>query len=130
MVKKKKALKGPPQLGDLVMDSITGISGVAVARTVWINGCIRWNVQPRGLSKDGTQKAVESFDDEQMVVVKRAVVPSYGRELESASLSPGKQWPPGDRRPPGSSGTRGKAQKRRPGGPRPSPTLPSSAKRF
>lgn len=88
------------ETGDLVRDRITGFSGVAVAKTVWINGCVRWTVQPTKLSKDGAQRC---FDHEQMMVVRKAVVPAYGRT-----------------EPAGTKGRRKKA----PGGPRPSPSRP------
>lgn len=60
-------------LGDLVKDTVTGFTGVIVAYTTWLNGCIRVTVQPREL-KDG--KAIEScgFDIEQMVLVEAGVI--------------------------------------------------------
>lgn len=96
------------ETGDLVKDRITGFTGVAVAKTVWINGCVRWTVQPTKLSKEGAQKPTECFDDEQMVVVRKAVVPAYGRSAP---------------------GRKGRARKA-PGGPRPAPSRPSSPKSF
>ncbi len=93
-----------PDLGDLVKDRITGFTGVAVARTTWINGCVRWTVQPAKLSKDGTVKATECFDGEQVQVLRKSAVPSYGRVVVAGTLPPG--------------------------GPRPSPSRPSSPKRF
>jgi hypothetical protein len=96
------------ETGDLVKDRITGFSGVAVAKTVWINGCVRWTVQPTKLTKEGAQKPTECFDEEQMVVVRKAVVPAYGRS-------------------PTKGGTRGRHKA--PGGPRPSPSRPSSPSR-
>jgi hypothetical protein len=97
------------ETGDLVKDRITGFSGIAVAKTTWINGCVRWTVQPTKLTKEGAQRPTECFDHEQMVVVRKAVVPAYGRT-----------------EPAGTRGRRGKA----PGGPRPAPGRPASPKRF
>ena len=39
-------------LGFTVKDIITGFTGVVTAKTVWLNGCIRYGVQSREL-KDG-----------------------------------------------------------------------------
>ena len=97
-----------PELGDLVKDRITGFSGITVARTTWINGCVRWTVQPTKLTKEGAQRATECFDDEQIIVLRRAAVPAYGRSAPAKGRRAGKA----------------------PGGPRPAPSRPSSPKRF
>lgn len=39
-------------LGDRVKDEITGLSGIVIAVTQWLNGCVRMQVQPEKL-KDG-----------------------------------------------------------------------------
>lgn len=33
-------------MGKLVRDKISGLEGIVVARTEWLYGCIRLNVQP------------------------------------------------------------------------------------
>lgn len=38
--------------GDTVKDTLSGLTGVVVARTEWMYGCVRLAVQPSG-SKDG-----------------------------------------------------------------------------
>ena len=60
-------------LGDHVKDSITGFSGIAIARTEWINGCSRIHVQPVKL-KDGSTIEPEAFDEPQIVLVKKKTV--------------------------------------------------------
>jgi hypothetical protein len=40
------------KLGDKVKDRVTGLTGIVIARTDWLNGCIRMTVQPQEL-KDG-----------------------------------------------------------------------------
>lgn len=60
-------------LGDRVRDAITGFSGVVVAKTTWLHGCDRLIVQPEGLDK-GKLHATETFDELQLVLVKKAVV--------------------------------------------------------
>lgn len=58
------------QLGDIVKDSITGFSGVAVGITTWLHGCRRVSVQPMGVQEDGKPIEPAVFDEPQIVVVK------------------------------------------------------------
>ena len=55
-------------LGDKVRDRITGLEGIVIARTDWINGCIRMLVQPQHL-KDGKPVETSSFDIEELILV-------------------------------------------------------------
>ena len=58
------------KLGQKVRDTISGVEGVAVARTEWMYGCVRITIQPEG-SKDG--KPYEYFNaDEPQLVAARA----------------------------------------------------------
>lgn len=56
------------KVGQKVEDIVSGFTGIAVARTEWLNGCIRICVQPR-LDKDG--KFVDSidFDEPQLKLI-------------------------------------------------------------
>ncbi len=36
-------------LGDKVKDTITDFEGTAVAKIIYLNGCIRYEVKPKGL---------------------------------------------------------------------------------
>lgn len=63
------ANRGDIRLGDEAKDSITGLTGVVVAITVWLNGCERVSIQPREL-KDGRPVEPSAFDVEQLEVVK------------------------------------------------------------
>lgn len=52
--------------GDEVKDSITGFTGVVVARTEWMNGCLRYVVQSKK-REVSTGKAIEdNFDEGQL----------------------------------------------------------------
>ena len=62
------------RLGDLVKDQVTGYTGVVVARTEYLNGCVRLLIQPQKLDKDGKSREPEAYDIEQCVLVKDAVV--------------------------------------------------------
>jgi hypothetical protein len=61
------------KLGDKVRDTITGFTVIAVARTLWINGCSRINVQPIGTNKEGKLYETESFDEPLLEIIKPKV---------------------------------------------------------
>lgn len=54
--------------GDLARDTITGFEGIVVARTEWLNKCVRLTIQPREL-KDGKPVENHTFDEEQVELV-------------------------------------------------------------
>jgi hypothetical protein len=54
------------EVGEKVKDTITGFQGVIVAKTKWLNGCIRYVVQSRKRTSEG--KTVEDTIDEQQLV--------------------------------------------------------------
>lgn len=60
-------------LGDSAKDVVTGFTGVCVARFEWLNGCVRYELQPAKL-KDGQAIKSDSFDQGQLVLVKRNAV--------------------------------------------------------
>lgn len=66
------------KLGTKVRDKVTGVTGIAIARTEWLNGCARIVVQPQEV-KDG--KPVEStcVDEPQIEVVDDDHVLTKGR---------------------------------------------------
>jgi len=57
-----------PNLGDEVKDTITGLTGTAVSRIEYKNGCIQYGVQ-RKVLKDGEIPEIEYIDPEDLVVV-------------------------------------------------------------
>lgn len=65
-------------LGDEVVDTVSGFSGVAVARHDYLNGCSRFSVQPK-IGKDGKLPDTASFDEPQLKVTKPAKVPPGSR---------------------------------------------------
>lgn len=56
------------KLGDKVRDTVTGLEGIAIAKTEWLNGCFRWTVQPP-IDKDGKVPEAHSVDEHQLIVV-------------------------------------------------------------
>ena len=61
------------QLGDRAKDSVTGVTGVVVCVTTWLNGCVRVGIQSETPDKDGKPMEAQYFDQSQLVVVKRSV---------------------------------------------------------
>jgi hypothetical protein len=59
-------------LGDKVRDKITGLKGIAVARTEFINGCVQYLVQPK-INKDGTIPQDVGIDSQSIEVIKPKV---------------------------------------------------------
>ncbi len=66
------------QLGDTVKDTITGVMGVVVSISNWLNGCQTLQVQPTHL-KDGVPVDRIPFDVEQVELVSRRVTPKTER---------------------------------------------------
>jgi len=52
---------------------VTGFTGVCIARFVWLNGCVRYELQATKL-KDGLPTESKAFDQGQLVLVKRNAV--------------------------------------------------------
>jgi len=56
-------------LGQQVRDIVTGFEGTATSRVEFLNGCVRYAVQPRGLDKDGKPFENQYVDQEQIEVL-------------------------------------------------------------
>jgi hypothetical protein len=61
------------ELGSKVEDIITGLEGIAICRLVYLNGCERYEVQPRGVTKDGVVKESKWFDLQQLKVLESPI---------------------------------------------------------
>ncbi len=53
-------------LGDTVRDVITGFTGIAVARSEWLYGCVRLGVESKKLDKDGKVMEAQWFDEQRL----------------------------------------------------------------
>lgn len=60
-------------LGDKVKDKITGFTGIVTARLEYLNGCLRMQVTPDKLDKDGEMRDGMVLDVEQLVLIKAGV---------------------------------------------------------
>lgn len=56
------------QLGDKVKCKYTGFTGVAVAKTEFINGCIQWQVLPKG-NKNNKMPEEIAIDEQSLEVI-------------------------------------------------------------
>jgi len=56
------------KLGTKVRDKVTGLEGVVIGKTLWLNGCTRVGVQPP-LDKDGKMVEPAWIDEPQLEYV-------------------------------------------------------------
>lgn len=61
-------------LGDEVKDKVTGFTGIAIAKHIYLNGCARYSVQQRLKKGDAKLPDAVTFDEPQLQVVKAAKV--------------------------------------------------------
>lgn len=76
------------ELGDLVRDTVTKFEGVVIVEMQWLHGCRRLGVQPQKLTKEGKTAGYESFDEGQLVLLKKAVAPSTAATVAPTALPP------------------------------------------
>lgn len=62
------------KLGQEVIDTISGFTGIAVGRTEWLNGCVRIMIQPK-VDKEGKMMDNAEFDEPQIAIVDKAPLP-------------------------------------------------------
>lgn len=60
------------ELGQKARDTVTGFQGVAVAYTKWLNGCMRFGLQPP-VDKEGKLPEAQWFDEPQIELVEDGV---------------------------------------------------------
>ena len=58
-------------LGDKVKDVVSGYVGTAIAKIIFLNNCIQFHVQAKGVKKDGEPIKAQWVDEEQLIVVKK-----------------------------------------------------------
>lgn len=56
------------KLGDKVRCIYSGFTGIAVAKTEFINGCVQWNILPKGKSDKMAEEL--SLDEKSLEVIK------------------------------------------------------------
>ena len=60
-------------LGDIVVDRVSGLEGTAVSRTEYLNGCVHYAIMPK-LKKGATEMPSWNIDEAQLSVVKKKAV--------------------------------------------------------
>ena len=63
------------ELGSEVRDRVTGFTGVAIGRTLWLTGCATITVQPK-VGADGKLPDSHSLDEPNLDIVKSATLPN------------------------------------------------------
>lgn len=82
------------ELGDRAKDRISGFSGIAIAITFWLNGCVRVTIQPEELPKDGKLGENYTFDVEQCEVTDKSVIEGPKIQHGGPSISPTQRTDP------------------------------------
>jgi hypothetical protein len=75
-------------LGDKAKDTVTGFEGICVARTEWLNGCIRITLQSDRLTKEGNPQDGVTFDEPQLVVTKPTKVKVGPQDTGGPAITP------------------------------------------
>ena len=66
-------MKTQISLGSKTKDNITGFEGIITARAEYLNGCVRFLVQPQKLNEDGEMIESQWIDAGQLEIVKADV---------------------------------------------------------
>jgi len=61
------------KLGMKAKDKVTGFKGIIMARTVFLNGCVKYTLQPELNKKDGTIPSEAWFDEQQIEIIDEGV---------------------------------------------------------
>jgi hypothetical protein len=78
-------------LGDRAKDQVTGYEGICIARTQWLNGCVRITLQSSKLDKDGKPGEGQTFDEPQLTVTKARAVVTEVTPAPVASVAPARR---------------------------------------
>lgn len=62
------------RLGEKVQDKISGLEGIAVSRTEYLNGCVQYGVMPK-IKKGTTEIPSWNIDESQLVSLERPTKP-------------------------------------------------------
>lgn len=73
------------KLGEKVKDVVTGFEGIAVARIVYINGCVQFGVKAK--MREGKLSDVEYIDETQLVFVNRGINKATPKKQPGGDMS-------------------------------------------
>ena len=77
-------------LGCTIRDIVTGFTGIADSKHIYLNGCIRYNVQPKMKDDDTENPKSQHFDVEQLEFIDNGV----NEKISSESTGGGKRFIP------------------------------------
>jgi len=77
-------------LGDEVIDTISGFKGVAIGKTDWLAGCTRITVQPK-VGKDGKLNESQTFDEPLLKITKRKNIENENKKVGGFNIKVEKQ---------------------------------------
>ncbi|GAI75720.1 unnamed protein product, partial [marine sediment metagenome] len=80
--------KSMVKLGDVVRDTVSGFIGVATGKSEYLNGCVRYCLEPMKLTDKGDLIESHWFDKQQLEVVKER------QQVESDKLLGGSRVAP------------------------------------
>ena len=61
------------EMGDRLSDKVTGLVGIAIGRSEYLNGCVHWCLKPP-IDEKGKMVEGEWIDEEQLEIVEKHVV--------------------------------------------------------
>ncbi len=79
-------------LREKVRDTVTGVTGIAVARIEYMNGCVQYLIQPK-VVKDGVPAKPEWYDTQQVELVGVRKTAKAKQEEEDPGGPPPKSTP-------------------------------------
>lgn len=74
------------KLGDEVRDTVSGFKGIAIGRTIFLQGCARVGVQPK-VGKDGKLPDAVWFDEPQLEIIRAAKPKDVKRDTGGPMIS-------------------------------------------
>ena len=72
-------------LGYMVKDKVSGITGVAVSRATYLNGCVQYSIQPQ-VKKDDKLPDQVKIDEQQLVKMLRISNPTPSKAEKSFKM--------------------------------------------
>lgn len=79
-------------LGDLARDTVSGFTGVVVAKHIYLQGCVRVSLQPP-VGEDGKLPEIQSFDEPLLEVINAKKVQNNTAPKDNLPGGPPKYMP-------------------------------------
>lgn len=75
----------PVENGDKVRDMVSGLEGIVVGETKYLNGCVRFIVQPK-INKDGKVPESEWVDEQQIKILEKKAFQKSKEERKTVDI--------------------------------------------